>query len=153
MAEQSVTVSGTIPAPPERVWQVLTDLDRAPETIPSISAVERLTAGPYDVGTRWRETRTMMGRTETHELEVTESVPPRRTVVTTRTGGTVYTSTMRLSPEGEGTRLELAFGGEQPDASLPQRVAMRLLGPIGAAMTRRMLQKEMREIRVAAVRG
>lgn len=72
MAGHSITVSGTISAPRERVWRVLTDLDNAPTLIPSITSVERLTDGPYAAGTRWRETRTMLGRTETHELEVAE---------------------------------------------------------------------------------
>lgn len=152
MAGQSITVSGTIAAPPGRVWQVITDLDRAPETIPSISAVVRLTDGPYDVGTRWRETRTMMGRAETHELHVTESLPQQRTVVTALTDGVLYTTTMQLSPDGDGTRLAITFGADQPDASRLQRLAWTVMRPIGVLFTRKMLKTELEEIRGAATR-
>lgn len=150
MAGHAVVVSETIAAPPERVWQVITDLEAAPRTIPSISAVEPLTEGPYGVGTRWRETRTMMGRTETHELQVIEAVPQHRTVVTALTDGVEYTTTMQLSPDGAGTRLTITFGADQPEAGLVQRLLWTVMGPVGMLFTRRMLRAELAEIRAAA---
>lgn len=151
MAEHSITVGGSIAAARERVWQVLTDLDNATTTIPSISKVERLTDGPYAVGTRWRETRTMLGRTETHELEVAEAVEPERTVVTALTDGVHYTTTMQLDPDPVGTRLTMTFGADQPNATLAQRVMWKVMGPIGSMFTRKVLNKELDEIRAAAM--
>lgn len=153
MAGHAITVSDTIAAPPGRVWHVITDLDAATQTIPSITAVQRLTDGPYAVGTRWRETRTMMGRTETHELEVVESVPPRRTVVTALTDGVQYTTTMQLAPDGAGTRLAITFGADQPEAGRFQQLLWTVMGPIGVLFTRRMLRAEVAEIRAAAERA
>ena len=150
MAGHSITVSGTVAARPERVWRVLTDLDHATTTIPSITAVERLTEGPYDVGTRWRETRTMLGRTETQELEVAEAVPEVRTVVSSVAEGVFYTTTMELNPQGGGTLLTITFAADQPGASRLQRVLWTVMGPLGAAFTRRMLRRELAEIRIAA---
>ena len=43
----------------ERVWEVLTDVAHADQTL---SGVELITEGPYRVGTRWRETRRMFGK-------------------------------------------------------------------------------------------
>lgn len=152
MAGHSITVSGTIAAPRERVWEVLTDLDNATTLIPSITSVERLTDGPYATGTRWRETRTMLGRAETHELEVAEAVQPERTVVTALTDGVLYTTTMRLDPDPAGTELTMTFGADQPNATLAQRVMWTVMGPIGSLFTRKVLTKELEEIRAAAMR-
>lgn len=64
-------------APATDVWAVLTDLDRTPEIVSGVEAVERLDGGAgFDVGTRWRETRTM-GRTVTEEMAVTAIDPGR----------------------------------------------------------------------------
>lgn len=152
MAGHAITVSGTIPAARDRVWQVLTDIDNASTLIPSIKAVERLTEGPYAVGSRWRETRTMLGRTETHELEVAEAAQPERTVVTAFTDGVQYTTTMQLDDDPVGTRLTMTFGAHQPDATPAQRVLWKVMGPIGSVFTRRVLNKELQEIREAATR-
>ncbi|WOP18867.1 SRPBCC family protein [Raineyella sp. LH-20] len=150
MAGHSITVSGTIAARPARVWRVITDLDHATTIIPSITAVERLTEGPYDVGTRWRETRTMMGRAETHEMEVAQAIPEVRTVVTTVAEGVTYATTMDLAPQGGGTLLTITFAADHPGATGVQRLLWAAAGPLGAAFTRRMLRHEVDEIRLAA---
>lgn len=52
-----------IAAPQGRVWDTITDLATAPVTLSGVTRVERLDAGDaFGVGTRWRETRRMFGR-------------------------------------------------------------------------------------------
>ena len=46
------TISVDIAAPPNRVWQVMSDIDRWHEWTPSVSRVSRLRDAPFAVGTR-----------------------------------------------------------------------------------------------------
>lgn len=152
MAGQSVTVSGTIAAPRERVWEVITDLDQAKARIAAINEIERLTEGPYATGTRWRETRTAFGRTETQELEVVEAIEQERTVVASETGAVRYLTTMELAPDPVGTLLTVTFDVEFPDSAMTRMMAS-MMGPLGSMFTRKMLTKELNDIRMAATQG
>ncbi len=105
----------TIAAPPERVWEVVVDVERWPERIPTVDSVERLDAGPLAVGSR---TRLKQPR-----------LPPAVWTVTELTGGSSYTWESRspgvtvvaghvVEPHREGTRLTLALRFSGPLAGL-----------------------------------
>ena len=61
MSDVVLTLERSIDAPTDAVWQVLTDLDAAPTVLSGVTKVERLAGSGYTIGTRWRETRTMLG--------------------------------------------------------------------------------------------
>jgi hypothetical protein len=72
----------TIHAPHDRVFALSSDIDRSKEWLPAGVIVEKLTPGPTRAGTRYRETRKILGRKDTEEYEVTLFEPPFRTEVT-----------------------------------------------------------------------
>lgn len=150
-AGHEVRVSRIVAASPEAVWGVITDLAAVPETLSAVTAVEVLTDGPYDVGTRWRETRTMLGRGETQEMWVTAAEPARRTVVEAGSGSAHYATTFTLSPAGNGTRVDVVFAARTVDPRWWQRLSWALFGRLGASMTRKALAKDLEEIEVAAI--
>lgn len=146
MPDHHVQVEREIAASPETVWGVITDLDHAAETLNGVTRVEVLTDAPYAVGTRWRETRRMMGREETQELHVTEAEPPRRTTVEAESGGVHYVSTFTLTPTASGTHLLMTFAGSQPQPSGLQRLAWTVFGRLGLRLTRRMMARDLDDI-------
>ena len=67
----------TIAAPPERVFAAITDIDSFGSWMRGFVRVERVTPGPLAVGSKFRETRKMMGHEATEEFEVTGIDAPR----------------------------------------------------------------------------
>ena len=57
----------------EKVWEVIADIEHSPEVISGIEQVEVLEK-PADglVGLKWKETRTMFGKTATEVMWITD---------------------------------------------------------------------------------
>lgn len=68
----------TLRAPLEKAFALTHDIDRAMEWLPPGIRIEKLTPGPTRVGTRYRETRKILGRVDTEIYEVTVYDPPKR---------------------------------------------------------------------------
>ncbi|MGB7449999.1 MAG: SRPBCC family protein [Ornithinimicrobium sp.] len=157
MTQQTLRMSITIQAPAHAVWDVLTDLTRAPERLRGIESVQIMSPGPYAVGTRWRETRSFFGRSSTEEMWVRENDPLRSTVVESGEGDTTYRTVWQLLPRGEiddegrapATELSVSFTGTTSDSAVT-RAAMTVLGPVGLRAVRRALQRDLDDIAGAA---
>lgn len=147
-----ITVSRVIAASPERVWEVLTDLEHAAQTLSGVTSVHLMTDGPYAVGTRWRETRTMFGRSATEEMWVAECDPLRSTEVRAESGGATYVTQFRLAPLAEGAQTELIvrFGAELSNPSTVTKVAMKLFGGIATKATGKALEQDLTDIATVA---
>lgn len=145
----SVTVTRIVNAPPETVWRVATDLERMPETMSAITEVEVLEGGgEFGVGTRWRETRMMMRREATEEMEVTAVEPQRRYVVEADNSGVHYVSTFTFAPVGaDHTEVAMAFTGTPTE---PQNPIMRFMGKLGLRVVRKALERDLDDLAAAA---
>ncbi|MEM6331460.1 MAG: SRPBCC family protein [Planctomycetota bacterium] len=124
MADLSLTQ--TIHAPLERVFQLATDLPRAAEHISGVDRIELLTDGPIGAGTRWRETRTMMGRQATEELEITAFDPPRGYTAECDSCGCHFVSTFAMAEVEGGTEVRLTL------ATTAQSMVAKLMSPLSA---------------------
>jgi carbon monoxide dehydrogenase subunit G len=95
----------TIEAPPERVWAVLTDVERWPERIPTVTSVERLDAGPLRVGSR---TRLEQPRLPTAVWTVTALAEGSSYTWESRSTGVTVTAAHVVEPHADGSRLTLS---------------------------------------------
>lgn len=149
---QDVEVRRHVAAPVQRVWEVATDLAGAPQVVRGIEAVEVLTPGPFGVGTRWRETRTMMGRSATEEMTVTAVEPQRSYTVEATSSGAHYVSTFEFAPSAEsGTDVTATFGGRP--TSTVARVLGAITAPLGRRVVTRALAQDLDDIAGAAERA
>jgi uncharacterized membrane protein len=148
----AVSVSRAIDAPLDTVWAIATDLADLPETFSAITAVEILAGGdPFDVGTRWRETRTMMRREASEVMTVTRLEPKRGYTVEADNGGVHYVSTFAFAPVGEDrSEVTMTFSGE-PTAA--RNAFMRMMGKLGLRIVRKSIEKDLHDLATAAERA
>jgi carbon monoxide dehydrogenase subunit G len=148
--DHTTSLTQHIHASPEKVWSVISDIPASPATLSGVDSVQMLSDGPYGEGTRWKETRTMMGRSETVEMWVAQADPPRSTTVKALQGGADYTSRFSLAERDGGTDLTLTFGADVVKPTMLSRITMALFGKIGMSMTRKALSKDLAEIAAKA---
>lgn len=132
----------TISAPPERVWEVLADVERWPERIPTVDAVERLDPGPLAVGSR---TRLQQPKLPEAVWTVTELDEGRSFTWTSRSPGVAISAAHVVESQGDATRLTLSVTLSGPVA------------PVGWLMTRgltrRYVETEAASVKRAAEAG
>ncbi|MFK0003844.1 SRPBCC family protein [Paenarthrobacter sp. NPDC090520] len=148
--DHTTSLTQHVNASPEKVWAVISDIPGSAGTISGIDAIQMLTDGPYGEGTRWKETRTMMGRQETVEMWVSHTDPPRSTTVKALQGGADYTTRFALNGRDGGTDITLTFGAEILKPTLLSKITMALFGKIGMSVTRKALAKDLAEIAAKA---
>ena len=135
-----VTVKHLVKADPDTTFRVFADIPNAESTVAGIDSIEMLSDGPVGIGTRWRETRTMMGKAATEEMWVTGFDPPRSYTVEAESHGTHYHSRYEFEAAEGGTRVTLRFEGR------PQSIATKLMTVVGylfMGQIRKMLAQDM----------
>ena len=150
MSDVSLTLERSIDASPDAVWRVLTDVEGAEAVLSGVAKVERLAGSGYAIGTRWRETRTMLGRESAEEMEVVGIDPGRSTTIGAEAHGMRYRTEFTLEPREGGTLLRMRFSGIYQTLSWVQRVAAKLTSGIGLRVTRKAMQQDLDDIAAAA---
>ena len=102
-------VNELIDRSPEEVFEYVSNFDNAPNWLPGVTGVDKITEGPVTVGTRFRETRSAAGREGRVEIEVIEYDPPHRYSTQFDQGGYQATSHYTIGAENSGARVDLVF--------------------------------------------
>jgi uncharacterized protein YndB with AHSA1/START domain len=121
MTDFSITVE--IAAPPERVWAVMSDVERWSEWTPTVKRIQRLDGGPLAVGSR---ARIEQPRLPAAIWEVTELQEGRSFTWVTRSPGVRVIAKHGVDPVGQGTRATLSVGFSGPLGWLVARLTSGL---------------------------
>jgi uncharacterized protein YndB with AHSA1/START domain len=132
-----VEIEHLLPAPPERVFALLSDPARRPEWQENTGDVELLTPPPTGLGSRWRETQRGVGRVEMEVVGFTPGALWEEAGRAESGGGRI---TIALRPEGDGaTRARVTV-------ELTLRGARRLMGAALAPMVRRQVPADLERL-------
>ena len=120
LTRTTIAVSTRIEAPLTRVFDRFTDLDRAAEYVSGIVAVERFTDPPFGIGSRWRETRRVLGHLDSAEMEVTQFSRYRGFTISHQKAGLRIDTAFSFEAAGTGTlvAVEFSLDGSQVPAAL-----------------------------------
>jgi hypothetical protein len=124
----SVRVGTHIEKPPDAVFQVFTDIEKAADRVNNIRKIEMLTTGGFAIGTRWLETREILGAERTEEVAVTALEFGRSYTLSTETKGTKFDCTFHFERAAAGTDVLVEF------EVVPQSFGGMLVAPFGWMM-------------------
>lgn len=135
-----------IEAPPQAVWSVVRDIENAAETIQAIEKIEVLERPKANlVGLKWRETRTMFGKTATEVMWITGAVETSHYETRAESHGSIYKTRVSLKEHGGGTRLQMEFEGKP--ITFGAKLMWGLMGFMFKGATRKALQKDLEDIK------
>jgi uncharacterized membrane protein len=105
----TVTVATLVAAPVEQVFDDFTDVEHVAGRVANIQKVEMLTVGGFRLHSRWLETRAVLGRHDTAEMEVTAFEQDRTYTITHHKGGARIDAVFTFEPVGGQTRVQIEF--------------------------------------------
>ena len=133
----NVTVTRRIDAPADVVFRTIAHVEQFSQAVPHILRVEFLSEVKSGVGARFRETRTMMGREASTELEVTEYVENERVRMVSEAGGALWGTVFTVAPDGERTGLKMVMDAR------PRTLSARMTVPLIIGMVRKAVEQDM----------
>lgn len=123
IVEAQVTINGSRAA----IWAAITNIENASEIISGILKIEVLEKPANGlVGLKWRETRTLFGKSATADKWITDAVENEFYKTRAEDGGFVFLSTMSISESGGGMKLSSSHDSQ------PQGIVAKLMSiPMG----------------------
>lgn len=113
-----------IDAPPQRIWEILADVEHWPDWTESMQKVERLDRGQFGMGSR---ARVKQPRLMPATFAVTSFEPGTSFEWTSKTFGVVSVGDHRIEPRDGGARVTVSFSMRGPMAWLGSTIASGLI--------------------------
>ena len=126
-------------APPEDVWNIITDFENAPSWVPDLMSVRRIDSGPLAIGSQFEQVMRVQGRNMQIALTIREVDAPR-TIAHTGEGKSVKIS-------GRATITETPTGCRVVNEwSIELSGLMKLAAPIAGSWTQNNIEESMRAL-------
>lgn len=141
-----ITVTDILAAPVDDVFKAFTDLEHQAGRVSGIKGLEVLTTGGFRLGTRWRETREVLGRVDDAEMEVTQYEQNKGYTITHEKAGVRVDTVFAFAPAGDGTKVSITFSLEN------QGLPPGLLTPVSwaiAGKVKEVLGKDLTDMKKA----
>jgi len=135
----TVTVDTHVAAPVARVFEVFTDLEHGAERVSNIQAIKVLTTGGFHLGTRWLETRVVLGQSDSAEMEVTAFERNRTYTITHHKAGTRIDTVFTFEPvvdDSTTVRIEFSLEGHGLPPGLLAPLAWASAGTVRDVISR-----------------
>ena len=137
----NVAVTRSIEAPVDVVFRTIAQVEQFSQAVPGILRVEFLSEVKSGVGARFRETRMMMGREASTELEVTEYVENERVRIVSEAGGALWDTVFTVARDGKGTELKMVMEAR------PQTLSARMTVPLIIGTVQKAVEQDMDAIK------
>ena len=105
----TITVTNEIAAPLHRVFEFFSDSRSSSPHVSGIKKIDVMTAGRFGLGTRWIETREVLGITDSAEMEVTSFERDKTYTITHHKGGVRIDTVFWFDSVGDSTRVTVEF--------------------------------------------
>ncbi|HEX5797375.1 MAG TPA: SRPBCC family protein [Candidatus Saccharimonadales bacterium] len=139
-----IVVDIDIKAPVENVYKIFSDIKNAEKNIKNIQKIEILKSTKDFVGTRWKETRTEFGKSDTIEMWVSDAKSNKFYEVESEAHGTKYLSRYDFESTKQSTKVTLTFEGQ------PQTLGAKLMSVMMvffAGATKKLFLKDMLDLK------
>ncbi|HXI92226.1 MAG TPA: hypothetical protein VNO24_19620 [Blastocatellia bacterium] len=148
IVEAQVNINGSKAA----IWAAITNIENASETISGIENIEVLEKPANGlVGLKWRETRTLFGKSATVEKWITDAAENEFYKTKAEDGGFVYLTTKSISESNGGITLTETHESE------PQGIVAKFLSiPMGLllrSVAKKYLLQDLNDIKAAVEQG
>lgn len=145
----NVEVDVSINAPRDRVWKIISDIEKSVDVISSIEKIEVMENPDSGlVGFKWRETRTMFGKEATEVMWITDAEENASYQTRAESHGSIYVTKLQITDEGEGCVLAMSFEGTPQ--TFGAKLMWALTGFMARGSMRKALDKDLADIKTTA---
>ncbi len=144
-----VPVAVTVKAPKRVVWSLISDVEGSASTISGIEEIEileRPTSGL--LGLKWRETRTLYGKSATETMWITEVDEGSHYRTEARSHGSIYRTDVRVADAPGGTVLRMELTAEA--TTVPAKILSVALGGMIRRSVGKALLRDLEDVKRAA---
>jgi len=142
----TVTVVRAIKAPPDVVFRTVADPRQFAKAIAGVTGLEFLSKTTAGVGTRFRQTRVMKGKSSTMDFEVTEYVKDQRVRIVNETHGTIWDSVFTVERDGDATTLTMRMDTKS------ERLLPRIMMPLICLLIKKAVEGDMDAVKASCER-